>query len=96
MAQKSRFKMQVQGITEFRKTFPQLPGCVVKNPTYIQTAHGYVSFPGCMHTGLTFCQSNRLLTSGWWKYCRKPVNIPNVTCQLMLMVLYRIMLPIGQ
>ena len=41
MAQKSRFKMQTQGITKFRKTFPQLPGCVVKNPTYIQTAHGY-------------------------------------------------------
>jgi len=42
MAQKSRFKMQTQGITKFRKTFPQLPGCVVENPTYIQTAHGYV------------------------------------------------------
>ena len=40
MAQKSRFKMQTQGITEFRKTFPQLPGCVVENPTFIQTAHG--------------------------------------------------------
>lgn len=40
MAQKSRFKMQTQGITTFRKTFPQLPGCVVKNPTFIQTAHG--------------------------------------------------------
>lgn len=42
MAQKSRFKMQTQGIFEFRKTFPQLPGCIVQNPTYIQTAHGYV------------------------------------------------------
>ena len=40
MAQKSRFKMQTQGITTFRKTFPQLPGCVVENPTFIQTAHG--------------------------------------------------------
>ncbi|THV02473.1 ERG4/ERG24 ergosterol biosynthesis protein [Dendrothele bispora CBS 962.96] len=40
MSQKSRFKMQTQGITKFRKTFPQLPGCIVKNPTYIQTAHG--------------------------------------------------------
>ena len=40
MAQKSRFKMQTQGITKFRKTFPQLPGCVVENPTFIQTAHG--------------------------------------------------------
>jgi len=40
MSQKSRFKMQTQGITNFRKTFPQLPGCIVKNPTYIQTAHG--------------------------------------------------------
>jgi len=55
MSQKSRFKMQTQGITKFRKTFPQLPGCIVENPTYIQTAHG-----------------NRLLTSGWWQYCRKP------------------------
>lgn len=42
MAQKSHFKMQTQGITEFRKTFPQLPWNVVKNPTYIQTAHGSV------------------------------------------------------
>jgi hypothetical protein len=40
MAQKSRFKMQTQGITKFRKTFPQLPGCLVENPTFIQTAHG--------------------------------------------------------
>jgi len=40
MSQKSRFKMQTQGITKFRKTFPQLPGCIVENPTYIQTAHG--------------------------------------------------------
>ena len=29
MAQKSHFKMQTQGITKFRKTFPQPPGCVV-------------------------------------------------------------------
>ena len=40
MAQKSHFKMQQQGITEFRKAFPQLPGNTVKNPTYIQTKHG--------------------------------------------------------
>ncbi|KAG5723670.1 Delta(24(24(1)))-sterol reductase [Termitomyces sp. T112] len=57
MSQKSRFKMQSQGITEFRNTFPQLPGCIVKDPTYIQTAHG-----------------NRLLTSGWWAYSRKPAS----------------------
>ncbi|KAL1756566.1 ergosterol biosynthesis ERG4/ERG24 [Schizophyllum commune] len=55
MAQKSHFKMQQQGITEFRKAFPQLPGNTVKNPTYIQTKHG-----------------NKLLTSGWWAYSRKP------------------------
>ncbi|KAJ7180721.1 ergosterol biosynthesis ERG4/ERG24 [Mycena filopes] len=55
MSQKSRFKMQTQGITTFRTAFPQLPGSIVKNPTYIQTAHG-----------------NRLLTSGWWAYSRKP------------------------
>ena len=40
MSQKSRFKMQTQGITTYRKTFPQLPWGTVKNPTYIQTAHG--------------------------------------------------------
>ncbi|KAF7794249.1 hypothetical protein EIP86_005382 [Pleurotus ostreatoroseus] len=40
MSQKSRFKMQRQGITEFRKTFPQLPGGTIQNPKYIQTAHG--------------------------------------------------------
>ncbi|GLB41937.1 putative ERG4 ERG24 ergosterol biosynthesis protein [Lyophyllum shimeji] len=66
MSQKSRFKMQCQGITEFRKTFPQLPGCVVKNPTYIETAHG-----------------NRLLTSGWWKYSRKPNYVADWTMSLM-------------
>ncbi len=42
MAQKSHFKMQLQGITEFRKAFPQLPWNTVKNPTFVQTAHGYV------------------------------------------------------
>ncbi|EIN05960.1 ERG4/ERG24 ergosterol biosynthesis protein [Punctularia strigosozonata HHB-11173 SS5] len=55
MAQKSHFKMQQQGITEFRKLFPNLPGNTVENPTYIQTAHG-----------------NKLLTSGWWAWARKP------------------------
>ncbi|KAL0065809.1 C-24(28) sterol reductase [Marasmius tenuissimus] len=40
MSQKSRFKMQTMGVTKFRKTFPQVPGCIVKNPTFIQTAHG--------------------------------------------------------
>ncbi|KAF8141513.1 ergosterol biosynthesis ERG4/ERG24 [Boletus edulis] len=55
MSQKSRFKMQTQGITKFRNTFPQLPWGTLKNPEFIQTAHG-----------------NRLLTSGWWRYSRKP------------------------
>jgi len=41
MSQKSRFKMQKQGVHTLRKTFPQLPWGVVQNPTYIQTAHGY-------------------------------------------------------
>ena len=59
MSQKSRFKMQTQGITTFRKAFPQLPGGTLKNPTFIQTAHG-----------------NRLLTSGWWAWSRKPVSPP--------------------
>ncbi|CAL1715031.1 unnamed protein product [Somion occarium] len=40
MSQKSRFKMQTQGIFTYRKTFPQLPGGTVENPRYIQTAHG--------------------------------------------------------
>jgi Delta24(24(1))-sterol reductase len=57
MAQKSHFKMQQQGITEWRKLFPSLPGNTVQNPTYIQTAHG-----------------NKLLTSGWWAWARKPVR----------------------
>ncbi len=42
MSQKSRFKMQTQGTFKFRKTFPQLPWGTVQNPTYIQTAHGFV------------------------------------------------------
>lgn len=67
MAQKSHFKMQTQGIHTFRKTFPQLPGNTVENPTYIQTAHG-----------------NRLLTSGWWAWSRKPVSIsPSVSLTLL-------------
>lgn len=40
MSQKSRFKMQTQGIFEYRKTFPQLPRGTLHNPKYIQTAHG--------------------------------------------------------
>ncbi|TIC73686.1 hypothetical protein E3Q00_02683 [Wallemia mellicola] len=40
MAQKSRFKMQQQGIHKFRKTFPQIPGATPKNPTFVQTQHG--------------------------------------------------------
>lgn len=40
MSQKSRFKMQTQGITTYRKTFPQLPYGTLHNPKYIQTAHG--------------------------------------------------------
>ncbi|KAH9995131.1 ERG4/ERG24 ergosterol biosynthesis protein [Russula vinacea] len=40
MSQKSRFKMQTQGIFDYRRTFPQLPWGTLKNPTYIQTAHG--------------------------------------------------------
>ncbi|THG92652.1 hypothetical protein EW026_g8324 [Hermanssonia centrifuga] len=40
MSQKSRFKMQTQGITTFRKTFPQLPWGTLKDPKFIQTAHG--------------------------------------------------------
>ncbi|KAK0188658.1 ergosterol biosynthesis ERG4/ERG24 family-domain-containing protein [Armillaria mellea] len=54
MAQKSHFKMQTQGITEFRSTFPQLP--------WNTTAHG-----------------NRLLTSGWWAYSRKPNYVADWT-----------------
>ena len=41
MSQKSRFKMQTQGNYQYRWTFPQLPWGTLKNPTYIQTAHGY-------------------------------------------------------
>lgn len=44
MSQKSRFKMQTQGIFDYRRTFPQLPWGTLKNPTYIQTAHGYKKF----------------------------------------------------
>jgi Delta24(24(1))-sterol reductase len=41
MSQKSRFKMQTQGNYKYRWTFPQLPWGTLKNPLYIQTAHGY-------------------------------------------------------
>lgn len=62
MAQKSHFKMQTQGVLNFRRTFPQLPWHTVENPTFIQTAHG-----------------NRLLTSGWWRYSRKPNYVADFT-----------------
>jgi Delta24(24(1))-sterol reductase len=65
MAQKSHFKMQGQGIFEYRKTFPQLPGNTVKDPKFIQTAHG-----------------NRLLTDGWWAWCRKPVSPFQLACEV--------------
>jgi delta24(24(1))-sterol reductase len=42
MSQKSRFKMQGQGVFTFRKTFPQLPWGTIKNPEFIQTQHGSV------------------------------------------------------
>lgn len=40
MSQKSRFRMQMQGITTFRHAFPQLPWSIIKEPTFIQTEHG--------------------------------------------------------
>ncbi|KAG8752744.1 C-24(28) sterol reductase [Serendipita sp. 396] len=40
MSQKSRFRMQMQGITTFRQTFPQWPWSIVKNPSFVQTEHG--------------------------------------------------------
>jgi hypothetical protein len=42
MSQKSRFKMQTQGVFTYRKTFPQLPWGTLKNPEFIQTKHGLV------------------------------------------------------
>lgn len=42
MSQKSAFKMQSQGVYVPRASFPQLPGSVCINPTFIQTKHGYV------------------------------------------------------
>jgi hypothetical protein len=32
--------MQQQGVYVPRKSFPQLPGAVVENPTFIETKHG--------------------------------------------------------
>ena len=69
--------MQMQGITEFRNTFPQLPWSIVKDPKFIQTTHGYVPvlhFCGYPHSYAL--NSNRLLTSGWWAYARKIVSYP--------------------
>lgn len=97
MAQKSRFKMQLQGITEFRKTFPQLPGCLVKNPTYIQTAHGFVFSAFNQSESLIYRDRNRLLTSGWWAYSRKPVGLSPMSSYLLLMYsVPRIMLQTGR
>lgn len=40
MAQKSHFKMQMDGDVQKRWTFPQLPWNTVQNPKYIQTEQG--------------------------------------------------------
>ena len=40
MAQKSHFKMQLDGNHNPRKTFPQLPWNTVKSPKYIECANG--------------------------------------------------------
>ena len=45
----------MQGITKFRNTFPQLPWSIIEDPTFVQTAHGYVivlHFYGCSHSHL--------------------------------------------
>jgi hypothetical protein len=40
MAQKSHFKMQMDGQTTIRRTFPQWPWNTIENPTYIQCENG--------------------------------------------------------
>ena len=40
MAQKSRFRMQLQGTLKVRWTFPQWPWSTLKDPRYLQTEHG--------------------------------------------------------
>ncbi|CEH16753.1 erg4 erg24 ergosterol biosynthesis protein [Ceraceosorus bombacis] len=40
MAQKSRFRMQLQGTFVVRWTFPQMPWSTLKDPRYLQTEHG--------------------------------------------------------
>ena len=40
MAQKSRFRMQLQGTLQVRYSFPQWPWSTLKDPRYLQTEHG--------------------------------------------------------
>ena len=40
MAQKSRFRMQLQGTLKVRWSFPQWPWSTLENPRYLQTEHG--------------------------------------------------------
>ena len=40
MAQKSRFRMQLQGTLKVRNTFPQWPWSTLRDPVYLQTSHG--------------------------------------------------------
>jgi len=40
MAQKSRFRMQLQGTLKVRWTFPQWPWSTLEDPKYLQTEHG--------------------------------------------------------
>ena len=69
--------MQTQGVFCYRWTFPQLPWGTVKNPTFIQTKHGYRTYYfQCFWSELR-SSSNRLLTSGWWQFSRKPVRTSN-------------------
>jgi len=98
MSQKSRFKMQTQGITTFRNTFPQLPGGTLKNPEFIQTAHGQVfhRFP-IYYVSYLRNFRNRLLISGWWRYSRKPVGWNLPTSQpINIVPLFRTTSPTGR
>ncbi|PWN36771.1 putative ERG4-sterol C-24 reductase [Meira miltonrushii] len=40
MAQKSRFRMQLQGTLKIRNAFPQWPWSTLSDPRYLQTEHG--------------------------------------------------------
>ena len=83
MAQKSHFKMQLDGNHNPRKTFPQLPWNTVKNPKYIDCANGgkllISGWWAYLRKPVSLCSS-----------CLIPLTLANVyNCRIMQLTVFK-------